>query len=138
MVRALSAPRVPADSTAAVDAFMAGLDHPEKATIAAIRAILLGVDPEISEGILWKVPSFRTTVYFATMHLRLKVGVGVILHRGAKVRELPEGGLPIHDPAKRLTWLAPDRALVAFGGLGDVTASQPAFEAIVRQWIGLV
>ena len=127
-----------AEGPEAVDAFLAGLEHPEKASIEALRAIVLGADAAISEGILWKVPSFRTTEYFATMHLRMKAGVGVILHRGAKVRELPEGGLAIDDPAKRLTWLAPDRAVVAFSGLGDVEASRPVFEAIVRQWIRIV
>ncbi len=38
------------------------------------------------------------------------LGVGVILHLGAKVREIGVGGLSIEDPEKLLKWLAPDRA----------------------------
>lgn len=124
-----------ADTPEAVSAFMASLDHPYKPEIEAIRQAILGADPRIREGIKWNAPSFRTTEYFATMHLRAKAGIGVILHLGAKVRDLGADDLPILDPAHRLRWLAKDRASLTFTGLPDFLANQGIFADLVRQWI---
>ena len=76
-----------ADTSAAVDAFMATLEHPCTALIEALRRIILRADPSIAEGIKWKSPSFRTGEYFATVNLRAKAGIGLILHFGAKVQQ---------------------------------------------------
>jgi hypothetical protein len=46
-----------------VDDFLATLDHPRKRQIVALRQIILGADPRISEGIKWNAPSFRTSEY---------------------------------------------------------------------------
>jgi hypothetical protein len=127
-----------ADTTQAVDAFMQGLDHPFKNEIETIRRTILAADPAIAEGIKWHVPSFRTTEYFATLNLRAKAGIGVILHLGAKVRDTATTGLPIHDPEQLLTWLAKDRASVTFAGAADIDAKQPAFTALLQQWISHV
>src|SRR5262245_41223578 len=54
----------------AVIAFLRELDHPLKQEVEAVRQIILGVSPEIREGIKWNAPSFRTTEYFATLNLR--------------------------------------------------------------------
>ena len=124
------------DSTEAVDAFMTTLDHPCKAEIEALRKIIRGAHPSIAEGIKWHAPSFRTTEYFATTHLRAKAGIGLILHLGAKAKALPAGGMTIQDPDKLLQWLAKDRAMVTFSDLKDVRARKAALEGIVRQWIG--
>jgi hypothetical protein len=127
-----------ADTTQAVDAFMLGLDHPFKTEIETLRRIILAADPAIAEGIKWKVPSFRTTEYFATLNLRATAGIGVILHLGAKVRETATTGVAIHDPDQLLTWLAKDRAGITFAGAADIDAKQPAFTALLKQWISHV
>ena len=128
------AKRSTADSTEAVDEFLRKLDHPLKGVVEVIRGLILGADSRIAEGIKWNAPSFRTTEYFATTNLRLKGGIGVILHLGAKVRDLP-GGLAIEDPAKLLKWLARDRASVEFSGLEDLADKQEAFQNVIREWI---
>lgn len=133
---AMPAPRhgTKADTTEAVDAFMATLVHACKPVIEALRRCILEVDPAIAEGIKWNAPSFRTHEYFATTHLREKENVGVILHLGAKVRSTqvtPE----IADPAGLLRWLAPDRAVVRFTSEADFAAKQDAFADLLRQWI---
>ena len=143
----MSAPRNPAiaararkpspDSSAAVDAFMVDLEHPCKAAIDALRRVILGADARIAEGIKWKAPSFRTGEYFATMHLRTTSGIALILHFGAKVRQLPEAGIAIDDPAGLLKWLAPDRAVVAFADVESVASSQSALVALIRQWLAV-
>jgi Domain of unknown function (DU1801) len=124
--------------TQAVDEFMAQLVHPCKSEIESIRKLILGVDNSILEGIKWNSPSFRTTEYFATTNLRIKAGVGIILHLGAKVRELPLGGVSIDDPHKLLKWLAKDRASIEFTGMNDVLERCDAFQSVLRQWIAYV
>ena len=123
------------DSSAAVDAFMAALDHPFQAEIGLLREILLGADPAIAEGIKWNAPSFRTTEYFATTHLRGKGTVGLILHLGAKSRELPRGGLAIPDPDGLLKWLGKDRAMLEFHSRAEIEAARTALTTLVQAWI---
>lgn len=123
-----------ADSTKAVDEFMAKLDHPFKDDVESIRRLILGVHPSIAEGIKWNAPSFRTTEYFATTNLRVKGGIGIILHMGAKVRKLP-ADFSIADPMNLLKWLGKDRATVEFTDSKDFAAKKAGFENIIRQWI---
>lgn len=125
------------DTTDAVDAYMAALDHPCKAEVEALRRIITGVDARIAEGVKWNAPSWRLDEYFATTHLRAKQGIGVILHLGAKTRA-PERKPAIDDPDGLLEWLGPDRARVAFADLVDLRRRQAAFEAVLRQWIRLL
>ena len=75
-----------------VEAFLEKLDHPRKPEIEALRRIILGAHASVHEGIKWNAPSFRTTEYFATFHLRAKDGVALIFHRGAKKRAVPPRG----------------------------------------------
>lgn len=124
-----------ADSSRAVDAFMATLVHPHADAIQALRHAILAVDPTVAEGIKWNAPSFRTGEYFATTHLRAKAGVGIVLHLGAKSRPGSAAPPAIADPDGLLDWLAADRAMVAFADLDDVQARTPAFQAVLRQWL---
>lgn len=114
---------------------MSELVHPFKAEVQAIRAAILGAAPGISEGIKWKAPSFRTHEYFATTHLREKEGIGVILHLGAKVRDVGPGGVAIEDPTQLLKWLAADRASVRFASADDFESKKTAFQRLIRNWV---
>lgn len=131
-----SSKKVSADTSAAVDAFMASLEHPHKDAVAALRDVMRDADPSIVDGVKWNVPSFRTHEYFATTHLRARVGIGLILHLGAKVRK--DASLRIEDPHGLLVWLADDRAVVHFGDIDAVQARRVALQVVVRQWITFV
>jgi len=134
-----SAPKKSAKRVAAapegVDAFLDTLDLPRKPEILAVRRAILGADPTIAEGIKWNAPSFRTSEYFATFHLRAKEGVQVILHLGAKARDISIAGGVIDDPSSLLEWLGKDRATVKFRDRADIEAKRTAFVSLVRQWI---
>ncbi|MBP3956916.1 DUF1801 domain-containing protein [Gemmata sp. G18] len=119
----------PADT---VESFLTTLEHLHKPAVLAIREILLGT-PGVTEGIKWNAPSFRTTEWFATFHLRAKAGVQMILHLGAKVRA--GNGITIDDPVGLLTWLGKDRASVTFADTADVKVKRDAFAALIRRWI---
>jgi hypothetical protein len=117
---------------------MAALRHPRKAEIQALRSVILEAHPGIREGVKWNAPSFRTTEYFATTNLRAKAGVGIILHLGARVRELRAGGLSIADPDGLLKWITRDRASVEFADVDAVRSKASAFQALLRDWIANV
>lgn len=124
-----------ADTTEAVDAFMAALEHPHKKEVQAIRALILGADDAIEEGVKWNAPSFRTTEYFATFHLRAKQGVQVVLHLGARVKA---GGAKVNLDSPLITWLGKDRAMVTFSDGKDVKAKSKAFQQLISEWIHFV
>jgi hypothetical protein len=118
-----------------VESFLAALEHPRKPEILALRRMILDADPRIAEGVKWNAPSFRTSEWFATFHLRAKAGVQIILHFGARVRDKPNARAAIADPDGLLEWLGPDRATVKFRDAADVEARRFAFTAVIRQWI---
>ncbi|MBC7841490.1 MAG: DUF1801 domain-containing protein [Gemmatimonadaceae bacterium] len=124
-----------ADPSDAVTAFMATLEHPRKSEIEALRQVILAADPSIADGVKWNAPSYRTTEYFATTHLRAKQGVGIILHLGAKVKATAVIGITIADPTGMLTWLAKDRAQATFTDLADIAARASVFQTLLRDWI---
>ncbi len=121
-----------------VERFLAALDHPAKAEILAVRALIRGVDPAVQESVKWNAPSFHTTEHFATFHLRHEPGVQVVLHLGAKPRADAQARATISDPGALLRWRGVDRATVTFESAADVRAKQQAFVAVLRQWIALV
>lgn len=121
----------------AVEAFLARLKHPLKAEIATVRALILAADPGISEDIKWNSASFRTTEFFATVHLCSTEVVQLVFHLGAKVRkDSPE--VKIADPAGLARWLAKDRCLVTLGSGKELAANSKPFQAFVREWIRYV
>ena len=116
-------------------AFLEALEHPLKDEVAAIRRLLLDADPSIHEAIKWNAPSFRTTDFFATFHLRAKDAVQLVFHMGAKAKATAKTGVDIPDPEGLLKWLAKDRALVTLGAGEALEARKPALQALVREWI---
>src|SRR5262245_30366184 len=118
----------------AVVEFLRELEHPLKKEIEAIRQIILGVSPTIREGIKWNSVSFRTTEFFATIHLRSRDRVQLVFHMGAKVKD-NSTNMQIADPGGLIQWLAGDRCLVTLGAGKDIQANRAALETIVREWI---
>lgn len=117
---------------AGVDELLAALRHPRAREIDRVRRLIRDADPRIEEGIKWNAPSFRTSEWFATIHLRARDGVQVILHRGAKRRD---DAVAIADPAALLQWLGADRASVTFRDAADIEARGAALAELVRRWI---
>ncbi len=124
-----------ADTSEAVDRFMAGLDHPQAEQVARLRNLILGSAPEVAEGVKWNSPSFRTASYFATINLRYHGGIALILHLGAKARGQE---VTIPDPAGLLTWLGPERAAIPLLPSTDIDNIAAALRAVVKAWIAWV
>ena len=110
-----------------VDAYMAALDHPFKAEVQAVREIILGVHPGITEQVKWNAPSFSYRGYLATFSLHRREYAMLIFHDGAILND--QNGL--------LEGSYPDRRMVYFGSLDDVAAKRPRLEAAIREWIDI-
>jgi uncharacterized protein YdhG (YjbR/CyaY superfamily) len=117
-----------------VVAFLRALKHPLKKDIESVRKIILGVSPEIHEGIKWNAPSFRISEYFATFFLRSEDRVQLIFHRGAKAKDNAKK-LQIADSKGLIEWLGTDRCRVTLGVGKQIKANRAAFERIIREWI---
>ena len=123
------------EMSAEVAALLESLAHPREREIRALRALILGVDPRIREGVKWNAPSYHTTEHFATFHLRSKASIQVVLHLGARPRPDARVREAVADPEGILTWRGTDRATVIFSDLADVESRRDAFAAVVRQWL---
>lgn len=130
----IEAPKTTAKKAKAVDRFDVS-KHPLHKEMEATRLIILGVSPSITEGVKWNAPSFRTDKdWFATIHIREKKRVQLILFVGVKKR--PDfKPFKLSDPNGLVKWLAEDRALVTLGAGRDIPDNRKALEAIVRSWI---
>ncbi|MBL8009594.1 MAG: DUF1801 domain-containing protein [Flavobacteriales bacterium] len=122
----------------AVNVLLDAHDHPLRKEIDALRALILGVDPAIEEGVKWNTASFRTTGWFATLngprHVKQPM---IILHAGARAKGIVlKDRIP--DPVGLLTWMGNDRAQVVFKDAAHIQAEQHALRAIVSAWIELV
>ena len=124
----------PVNNTEEVDAFMAQLDHPLKAEVQAVRDIIKGANPAITEHIKWNAPSFcYNGDDKVTMNLHSKDSIQLIFHRGAKVKDSKD--FSFEDRTGLLEWLAADRATVKLHNMEDVTAKKAALAKVVNQWM---
>lgn len=116
-------------------AFLTALEHPHRTEIGAVRDALLAADPSVRDGVKWNSVSFRTTEWFATVHLRAKRGVQLIFHFGAKARGRPRPKIELPTDA---AWLGDDRCSVILPAGKELAARLPELKRFVRAWIAHV
>lgn len=105
--------------TAVVDRFLADLDHPHAAAVARLRLAILGSDPDVTEQIKWKAPSFcYRGVDRVTFRLRPAPAFQLVLHRGVQVRT-DAAGFAFADATGLLRWVTADRAVLDLDGVPD-------------------
>lgn len=111
--------------------------HPLREEMDALRAMILGVDPSIEEGVKWNTASFRTSNWFATLngpkHVKEPM---IILHAGAKAKGIVVKDR-IPDPESLIKWLGNDRGQIVFKSTADIMVKEKALQAIVKTWIQL-
>lgn len=120
-------PQQPVNKTEEVDAFMENLDHPFKAEVQAVRDIIKGVNPGITEQIKWNALSFSYEGYLVTFNLWAKQHVHLVFHNGAILSN--ESGLLEGD--------YPDRRMAYFSSMEDVEAKKTALENAIHEWVML-
>ena len=116
-----------------VDEYVDGLEEPRRKEVQAVRRIILGVNPKITEEIKWNAPSFALGEHFVTFNAWSTDEVQLIFHHGPK--KATSKGVPIDDPDGLLEWLATDRASMKLHGMKDIQAKKSALQSLVRAWI---
>lgn len=117
-----------------VERFRAGLDSQTLQTVDAIRSIIAECQPGLSEGIKWNAPSFALCGDDRiTLGLERKKGVRVVIHRGAKPKEL--GAFSFDDRDGLARWPSPDRGVIVFHDMADVEQRASAFGDLCSRWL---
>lgn len=121
---------------AAVDAWLAGLDHPLKDVVAAVRAALAAAEPRLGQQIKWNAPSFIWEGEDKlTFNLRPKAPLLLIFHRGARAKD--NEGFAFADETGLMDWKAPDRAVVTIASAADWDRDRDAILALARRWVAV-
>lgn len=111
----------------AVEAYFREIDHPFKAEMEAVRAIILGVSDRISERIKWNAPSFFYKEDLGAFNPRATEYAHLIL--------LFPGGAGMEDKGELLEGNHKDRREAKFHSLDDVKAKKRALEKLVKNWV---
>lgn len=116
----------PVNRTAAVDEYMAQLDHPFKTEVQSAREIIKGVDEGITEEVKWNAPSFSYKGnYLVTFNLRAQQHVHLVFHNPAIVEvksDLLEGTYE-------------DRRMTYFKSMDHLLSKQAELEQVLRELI---
>jgi hypothetical protein len=123
------------DDKEAVDIYIGALEHPLKSIIEHIRETILKADPRITEGIKWNSSSFYCYGWFATINIRAKDGIQLVLHQGAKIRADSTLSFTLDDPSQLLEWPSKDRAIVSFSSAEHFLSNRVALKNIIKQWV---
>jgi hypothetical protein len=121
------------NATEKVDAYMVALDHPLKAEMEAVRAIIMQASATIGEHIKWNAPSFFVMGGLdrggmATFNPRAKDYVHLVFHNAAV---LDDGSGILEGDYK-------DRRMVYFRDMVEVEAKRPALERIINLWVDYI
>ena len=110
-----------------VNAFMKELDHPLKAEIEAVRAIIKA-NRKIAERVKWNAPSFFYKDDLATIHVKAQQHVHLIFHHPAIVKirsKLLEGDYK-------------DRRMMYFENMKEVNARKKELARIISELVDLM
>jgi hypothetical protein len=122
-------------SDPATTALLDAHQHPLRKELDLLRAIILDVDPSITEGVKWNTASYCTTDWFATLNGPKQVKEPmVILHAGAKAKGIIVKDR-IADPEGLIKWLGNDRGQIVFKDARAISDFRVALEHIVKAWI---
>ena len=118
-----------------IDDFMMTLDHPLKEGVERLRAAILASNPQITEHVKWKAPSFcYGGEDRVTFKLHPQDRLQLIFHRGAKVRTDSDDFF-FEDDTGLLDWITPDRAVLTLRNLEEVQAKQATILTLINRWI---
>ncbi len=115
------------NKTEEVNDFMKQLEHPLKAEIEAVRAIIK-LNKKIAERVKWNAPSFFYTDDLATIHVKATQHVHLIFHHPAIVKiksALLEGDYK-------------DRRMMYFEKMEEVKARKKELTRIIKELVNLV
>lgn len=122
------------DGSGQVDAYLAGLDGEAKAITALLRTLALGARGDVTEHIKWNAPSFCVEGDDRiTLGLERSGGVRVVLHRGAKAKDM--AGFRFADESGLVRWAAADRGVLMFRTEAEVAGHHEVLRDLFARWL---
>lgn len=119
-----------------VDEFMNNLKHPLSGVAHYLRALILGADKKIGEGIFWNVPTFYYTGKMRPFNPKdyKRYIVGFNFFKKDCIRLIFLRGAAANDPSGLLEGDYKDgRRLVLFYSLEEVKKKEKDLQKIIRQ-----
>ena len=111
-----------------VNAYMQKLEHPLKAEIEAIRAIIVSANNKIAERIKWNAPSYYYKEDLVTFNHRAQKQVHLVFHHPTIVNiksDLLEGDYK-------------DRRMAYFPDMNAIQANKKELEAIINKLVSFI
>lgn len=108
---------------------MAGVEHPLKVEVEALRTIIKNASPKLTERVKWNAPSYFYKEDLAAFNLRQQKFVQLILL-------FPKGLVADENNIMQGDWK--DRREVRFTDMADVKAKQKSLEKIIQDWVALI
>ena len=115
------------NKTTEVNDFLQELDHPLKAEIEAVRAIIKA-NPKIAERVKWNAPSFFYVEDLATIHVKARQHVHLIFHHPAIVK----------IKSKFLEGDYKDRRMMYFENMKEVKGRKKELTRIINELVDLM
>lgn len=107
-----------------VDAWLDAYDNPMKEVVAAVREVILGADPRVTEAIKWQAPTFVYKGNIASFFPKAKKHASLMFHKGATI----EGDFA------NLEGDGKEARSVKFADLEDLQAKRTELVAVVVAW----
>jgi hypothetical protein len=110
--------------SAAVDAWFSTRAHPQLELMQAIREVILGADPRITESVKWQTPTFEYRRNMVSINPQARAYVSLLFHQGARIsgiHRILEGG---GDVAR----------YVRIDSTAQLAARRQDLEVVVRAW----
>jgi hypothetical protein len=99
-----------------------------------LRSLIIGTHSGLVERLKWNAPSFALAGDDRiTLGVERKGGVRVVLHRGAKQRDL--AGFHFSDPAGLAKWPAMDRGAIVFKCLAQIESRRDELSELCSRWL---
>lgn len=120
-----------------IESFRAGLDADTRAMVDRLRGIVATACPQLTERLKWNAPSFALgDDDRLTLGIERKGGVRLVLHRGAKPKNL--AGFRFDDVDGLAKWPSPDRGVIVWQSLAAIDEAEHALARLCRRWLEAV
>ncbi|GAB3401093.1 hypothetical protein GCM10027515_09370 [Schumannella luteola] len=130
--------RMPAKHTT-VDGFRAALEPDDRARFEGMRALLLELEPRLTETIKWNAPSFdldgRDRLTFNVMNRQRELQL--LLHLGASRAETRGGAPIVDDPAGLVRWLSDIRGVLGVPDAAALAERRRDYADLITRWIAV-
>lgn len=110
-----------------VDDWLAAYDNPMNQVVSAMRDVILGADPRVTEAIKWQAPTFVFNGNIASFFPKAKKHASLMFHKGAEI----SGDFP------NLVGDGKEARSFKVDSLDDLKSKRDELTAIINAWCNM-